>query len=91
MPLFPPCPEEAFRVRSDLFLQIKTVKDKQEKQEKDKKTSTDNQVTNEVAKSTVRFSFDLNNTKEEIDSVVEVLKTSLTKLKKVSPVKVPKK
>lgn len=48
-------------------------------------------LTNEVAKSTVRFSFDLNNTKEEIDSVVEVLKTSLTKLKKVSPVKVPKK
>ncbi len=47
--------------------------------------------TPEEAQSTVRFSFDVNNTKEEIDYVVKELKKSVEKLRTISPLKLTKK
>ena len=47
--------------------------------------------TSEEAQSTVRFSFDVNNTKEEIDYVVKELKKSVEKLRTISPLKLTKK
>ena len=41
----------------------------------------------EVAQGTIRFSFGTNNTKEEIDYVVETLKKSVAKLRQMSPLK----
>lgn len=45
----------------------------------------------DVAQGTVRFSFGTNNTKEEIDYVVEQLKKSVSKLRSMSPIRAPKK
>jgi len=44
----------------------------------------------EVAQGTIRFSFGTNNTKEEIDYVVEVLKKNVAKLREMSPLKAKK-
>lgn len=41
----------------------------------------------EVAQGTIRFSFGTNNTKEEIDYVIEVLKKNVAKLRQMSPLK----
>lgn len=45
----------------------------------------------EQAQSTVRFSFATDNTREQIDYVVETLKTSVAFLRGMSPVKVQKR
>ena len=47
--------------------------------------------TNEEAQSTVRFSFSITNTKEEIDYVVEEIKKAVEKLRAMSPIKMTKK
>lgn len=47
--------------------------------------------TPEKAKSTIRFSFGINNTKEEIDYVVSTLITNVEKLRSLSPIKTNKK
>ncbi|MBQ9792592.1 MAG: cysteine desulfurase NifS [Clostridia bacterium] len=44
----------------------------------------------EIAQGTIRFSFGTNNTKEEIDYVVEVLKKNVAKLRRMSPLKARK-
>ena len=44
----------------------------------------------EIAQGTIRFSFGTNNTKEEIDYVVETLKKSVAKLRQMSPLKARK-
>ena len=44
----------------------------------------------EIAQGTIRFSFGTNNTKEEIDYVVEVLKKNVAKLRQMSPLKARK-
>ncbi len=41
----------------------------------------------EIAQGTIRFSFGTNNTKEEIDYVVDVLKKNVEKLRQMSPLK----
>jgi hypothetical protein len=41
----------------------------------------------EIAQGTIRFSFGTNNTKEEIDYVVEVLKKNVAKLREMSPLR----
>lgn len=48
-------------------------------------------LTPEVAQGTVRFSFGTNNSKEEIDFVVEELKKNVAKLRSMSPIRAPKK
>lgn len=45
----------------------------------------------EEAKSTIRFSFGTNNTKEEIDFVVEKIKTHVIKLRSISPIRLSAK
>ena len=45
----------------------------------------------EIAQGTIRFSFGTNNTKSEIDFVVEELKKSVAKLRSMSPIRAPKK
>jgi len=47
-------------------------------------------LTPDVAKSTIRFSFGVNNTKEEIDFVVDTLKKCVSKLRSISPVRIQK-
>ncbi len=47
-------------------------------------------LTPEEAQSTVRFSFGVDNTREEIDFVVSQLKKSVEKLRQISPLKVTK-
>lgn len=46
--------------------------------------------TNEEAKSSLRFSFSVNNTKQEIDYVVATLKKSVEKLRSLSPLRAKK-
>lgn len=41
----------------------------------------------EVAQGTIRFSFGTNNTKEEVDYVIDVLKKNVAKLRQMSPLK----
>ena len=48
-------------------------------------------LTPEVAQGTVRFSFGTNNTKEEIELVVDALKKNVAKLRSMSPIRAPKK
>ena len=48
-------------------------------------------ISPEQSQSTVRFSFATDNTREQIDYVVDVLKTSVAFLRSMSPVKVQKK
>ena len=48
-------------------------------------------VDEEVAQGTVRFSFSVENTKEEADYVVETLKKCVAKLRSISPFKAPNK
>lgn len=44
----------------------------------------------EIAQGTIRFSFGTNNTKEEIDYVIDVLKKNVAKLRQISPLKARK-
>ena len=44
----------------------------------------------EIAQGTIRFSFGTNNTKEEIDYVIDVLKKNVAKLRQMSPLKARK-
>ena len=48
-------------------------------------------LTNEQIRGTVRFSFDIGITKDDIDYVVRTLCDEVTRLRKVSPVKKKKK
>ena len=45
----------------------------------------------EVAQGTIRFSFGPNNTKEELDYVLDVVKKSVAKLRQMSPLKPSRK